>query len=363
MLEFIRSTYFQGLLDSFSAGVVIFNSEGFVYALNKSAYSILDLDGGDQVRKQWLELFTGFEQKNTLEEMVRYVTVHMQQAPYHFTDRFTNKEGSHRYLTLIASPLIYHDKLFGVVLEINDVTNIFLLHEREKSILHEKNALQQERYEGLLKISMSVAHQIRNPVTIIGGLAQRLPKEIALSTRQIGYFDTIRSCVKRMENIVSVVNEYSSINAEERHVTAAALLIQTAQEDALRRFAALPVEVVWQIETEPCELVAAISDLSRGIAEVFANSIESFTASPGIIKVYGSLHEKLYRIEIADSGKGIPERNLPFVFDPFFTTKTVGVGMGLCKAKKIIKEHGGHITVQNGEGGGTTVHIELPLPH
>ncbi len=188
MLEFIRSTYFQGLLNSFSAGVVIFNSEGLVYAVNESAYSILDLEMGEQFRKLWVELFAGFEQKEPLKE------------------------------------------------------------------------------------------------------------------------------------------------------------------------------ITWEVETEPCELLADCRELSMGIAEIFANSIESIAASRGAIKVYGSMHEGIYLLEITDTGKGIHPGNLQFVFDPFFTTKTVGVGMGLCKAEKTIKDHEGSIVVRNADGGGTTVSIEFKLP-
>ncbi len=362
MLEFIRSTYFQGLLDSFSAGVVIFNSEGFVYAVNKAAHFILDLDAGDHVRKQWVELFTGFERKNTLEDMVRYVTEHMQQAPYHFTDRFPDREGGIRYVSLVASPLIYYDKLFGIVIEIIDITQIVRLHEREKSILQERNMFQQQRYEALRKMSMSVAHQIRNPVTIIGGLAQRLPKELVLSASQIEYFDTIRGCAKRMEDIVAGVYEYSSLNVGQRYLTDVGLIINAAREEVLLRFSTIPAEVIWQVEIEPCELLADIGQLSMGIAEILANSIESFAGSPGRIKISGHLHEGLYRLEITDTGSGVPEGNLNFIFDPFFTTKTVGTGMGLCKAEKIIKEHDGRINIKNSDDGGTKVSIEFALP-
>ncbi len=362
MLEFIRSTYFQDLLDSFSAGVVIFNSEGLVYAVNKSAYSILDLDTGDQLRKRWPALFAGVEQKKQLEEMVRDVTESMRQAPYHCTGRFSGKDGRCRHLSLSASPLIYHEKLFGIVIEINDITNIVLFHEREKSILQERNILQQERYEGLRKMSMSVSHQIRNPVTIIGGLAQRLPKELALSNKQMGYFDTIRTCVNRMEEIVTAVYEYSSLNAVAQHLTDLGLVITMAREEALLHFSVLPVEVIWQVEIAPFELPADRYGLSRGIAEIFANSIESFVASPGVIKVSGAVHEECYRLEITDTGRGIPEANLNFIFDPFFTTKTVGVGMGLCKAEKVIKDHGGRITAGIADGGGTKISIEFVLP-
>ncbi len=362
MLEFIRSTYFQGLLDSFSAGVVIFNSEGLVYAVNKSTYSILDLDAGDHIRKHWQALFAGFGQKRQLEEMVSYVAENMRQAPYHFTDRFSCKDGRLCHLSLSASPLIYHEKLFGIVIEINDITNMVLFHEREKSILLERSVLQQERYEGLRKMSMSVSHQIRNPVTIIGGLAKRLPKELALSKGQLGYFDTISTCVNRMEDIVTAVYEYSSLNAGERRLTDLDLIMNMAREEALLRFSVLPVEVNWQVEITPCELPADRYELSRGIAEIFANSIESFAVSPGVIKVSGAAHEKSYRLEITDTGRGIPEANLNFIFDPFFTTKTVGVGMGLCKAQKIIKDHDGRITAGNVESGGTKISIEFPLP-
>jgi len=361
MLEFIRSTYFQGLLDSFSAGVVIFNSEGLVYAVNKSLYSILDLDSGDYVRTYWMALFAGFEQKKRLEEMVRYVAENMRQAPYHFTDRFSDKKGTFRHLSLSASPLIYHNKLFGIVIEIDDITNIVLLHEREKSILQERNILQQERYEGLRKMSMSVSHQIRNPVMVIGGLAQRLPKELALSKGQLGYFDTIRTCVNRMEDIVTAVYEYSSLNSGERHLTDLGLIIDMAREEALLRFSILPVEVVWQVEIAPYELSADRFGLSRGIAEIFANSLEAFVVSPGVIKVSGSVHEEFYRLEITDTGRGIPEANLNFIFDPFFTTKTVGVGMGLCKAEKVIKDHSGRITAGHADGGGTKISIEFAI--
>jgi methyl-accepting chemotaxis protein len=248
------------------------------------------------------------------------------------------------------------------VIEINDITKIVRLHEREKSILQERNLFQQQRYEALRKMSMSVAHQIRNPVTIIGGLAQRLPKELALSSSQMEYFDTIRSCAKRMEDIVAGVYEYSSLNVGQRYLTDVGLIINAAREKVLQRFTTIPAKIIWQVEIAPCEIPADIEQLSAGIAEIFANSIESFVAPPGLIKVSGYLHEGLYRLEITDTGSGVPEGNLNYIFDPFFTTKTIGIGMGLCKAEKIIKEHDGLITVRNGDKGGTTVTIEFSLP-
>jgi len=61
-----------------------------------------------------------------------------------------------------------------------------------------------------------------------------------------------------------------------------------------------------------------------------------------------------------DSGAGISEEDRPYIFDPFFTTKAVGVGMGLCRVKRIVSEHKGVIAVDGSLAKGTKVVIRLP---
>jgi len=65
-------------------------------------------------------------------------------------------------------------------------------------------------------------------------------------------------------------------------------------------------------------------------------------------------------VEIKDSGTGISEEDRSYIFDPFFTTKAVGVGMDLCRVKRIISEHKGELTVDSMPGKGTKVMIRLP---
>ncbi len=64
---------------------------------------------------------------------------------------------------------------------------------------------------------------------------------------------------------------------------------------------------------------------------------------------------------VSDTGMGIPPQNLARIFEGYFTTKRGGTGLGLPTTRRIIEEHGGHITVESEPGKGTTFRVELPL--
>ena len=64
---------------------------------------------------------------------------------------------------------------------------------------------------------------------------------------------------------------------------------------------------------------------------------------------------------VQDNGSGIPEHLLGRLFEPYMTTKQKGTGLGLAIVKKIVEEHGGKITVESEQSGGTSVSVVLPL--
>ena len=83
----------------------------------------------------------------------------------------------------------------------------------------------------------------------------------------------------------------------------------------------------------------------------------------GRVEVRASIdvHRRVARIDVADSGPGIPAEVLPRVFEPFFTTKATGTGLGLAVVRSIVESHGGEIAIQSASGAGTTASISLPL--
>jgi signal transduction histidine kinase len=71
--------------------------------------------------------------------------------------------------------------------------------------------------------------------------------------------------------------------------------------------------------------------------------------------------ERIVSVEVLDSGKGIPQRDLKKIFDPFFTTKENGSGLGLAMVKKTVNNHGGIVQVKSEEGKGTVIKLLLPV--
>jgi two-component system, sporulation sensor kinase E len=69
------------------------------------------------------------------------------------------------------------------------------------------------------------------------------------------------------------------------------------------------------------------------------------------------------QISIKDTGKGIPEKDLKKIFLPYYTKKKTGTGIGLAVSKKIIKDHGGFITVESQANRGTVFHLYMPFGH
>ena len=105
-------------------------------------------------------------------------------------------------------------------------------------------------------------------------------------------------------------------------------------------------------------------DLDRMLQVLLNLTQNSLGAMPNggklILKAVWMAKRKNVRIEISDTGRGIPEEAKPRLFDPFFTTKTRGTGLGLAIVRKIIEAHGGEVEVQSEEEKGTKVILVLP---
>jgi PAS domain S-box-containing protein len=235
---------------------------------------------------------------------------------------------------------------------------------QEKTMLQEQ-LMQAEKMVALGRLTANVAHEIRNPLTAVGGFARRLHKSAYLESREKEYVAIIVAEVARLEKILNNVLLISKglELAKEPHD------IHTLLDEVLRLYEFLCKErtiiVSREYGIEHPDILIDREHVREAIMNVLANAIDSMSRGG---KLLVSTREEIVEgqsfvdVAIQDSGEGIPEEQLKMIFEPFFTTKgpQKGTGLGLVLAKKVVEEHGGFIRVKSKVGEGTTLNLLFP---
>jgi two-component system sensor histidine kinase HydH len=120
------------------------------------------------------------------------------------------------------------------------------------------------------------------------------------------------------------------------------------------------VKVVRDIQDGIPDVMVDRDQIIQAILNILLNAVEAMDRG-GQITLSASIESDNLRIDISDTGPGIPEENMAKVFDPFFTTREKGTGLGLAIVHKIVENHNGEIRMDSIVGKGTTFTILLPL--
>lgn len=358
MLTFAHSTYFHDLLGSFTAGVVICNVKGLVYASNPAASELLgESPEGLADPAHSRDIILRADSPRALAHFLAAPLKHGRK-PDPLTMVYHHPDGVDRHFRLSGSLLLENAKIFGILIEIDDVTEIFRLHARERAMLLGIHAAQQERIESLGRFSLAVAHQIRNPLMVIGGFAGRLLRRRPDGDPEAESLSMILDGAKRLEAVVRAVSSYARrrdavpIMADPADLAARAMEMAKARTGLSAPFVLDAAVGLVRIDAE-----LAV----EALVELLANALEAGgQAGEYPISVVFRREGDSLRIEVGDQGPGLSEDIRPFVFDPFFTTKAVGVGMGLPIAKRNAEELGGTLTFASDRPSGVLAVLTLP---
>jgi signal transduction histidine kinase len=217
-----------------------------------------------------------------------------------------------------------------------------------------RRLLESERHAAIGDLASRLAHDIKNPLTVINNTIQ------VLKQRKGGVIDEY--VIKRFEMLEeSAFRINHQIDGVLDYIKETPLKIGVASLSQILKSALLPLKVPQNISLSvPSKELSLRCDAIKMevlFGNLILNSIQAIGNDPGQIFVRYKEEPDRIIFEVADSGKGIPPENLNKIFNPLFTTKQEGTGLGLTSCKTIVEQHGGKIEVKNNP---TTFTFTLP---
>lgn len=370
-----------------SLALIIAKSLNAVFVTIKLEYTILKLDPQrfthgviDSSLKDYLE-----QLEHSATKLLRAVS-YKNSAP----DQFESDLG----FSLFSAPITSKDRVLGTIticgektaqpytLEedgqyvVNTIANYIssglentLLNIRLRDVVREltdaqKRLIEQEKFRSLGEMTANIAHEIKNPLVIIGGFAKRLAKKMQSEGTEDKYLDIILKEVNRLEIILNEILHY----VKESPSISEACNINEFLDDILYL---LTSDASWdkigitkQYDSELPPIPCDSQQLKQVFINILMNAHEAMNGHGSLtVKTARAMYNNrtFVSVSITDTGGGINPAIIDNIFNPFFTTKEQGSGLGLAISHKIITNHRGHIGIENSVGKGVTFIVYLPL--
>ncbi len=233
------------------------------------------------------------------------------------------------------------------------------LHRFNEAVEQNKDILiQAERYRALGQMADQLLHEIRNPLSAVGGIARRLhSKSKDGETQQ--YAEVILRETHRLEHILKGLSDFTSAPQLDLKPVQLYELIEASiavlQSELVRH------HIGWQTHLPEPKPVLNLdrNQIQQALLNILKNAVEAMPEG-GLLTVEVQHRDHNVEILVTDTGRGIISTNLTKALEPFFTTKTRSMGLGLTLAKRVLELHGGSVSLKGTKAGGTAVALTLP---
>lgn len=237
--------------------------------------------------------------------------------------------------------------------------SIVLFRDLREQREHERRMRDATRLSGIVELSATIAHEIRNPLTSVSGSAELLLERLHDEEAQ-RLARTIMREVERLDAIVEDFLTFTRLRTMEltqcdlnELVTDVAVLLYHN-----RRFKP-SMKIIYRELPEPLPVVVDVRQFKQALLNLGLNALDAMPQG-GEVELTVEPRASSVVITVRDTGTGIAPDVLARIFEPFFSTKEEGTGIGLYVTQRIIESHRGTITCSSEVGKGTTFRIELP---
>jgi len=365
---FLRLAQEKGFLETvFNAiheGIIVTDSKGRVTYLNDAACKLFGLEAADAIGKRLDERVRGLDWRSLTQSggpLSRDMEIFYPE---------------NRFINFYIVPLIIEsrDSVGGIGDSARpgstipatgqQVGHVMILRDITESRRTVQQAIESERLNALTLLAASVAHEIGNPLNslhihlqLMERKAQELDHNAKAELQQS--IDVARSEVRRLDSIVTQF--LRAIRPS--HLRLHPENLNTIVEEAVRFFTPeiqdRDMVVEQELRADLPLLQLDREQMKQAFYNVIKNSLEAMRRH-GTLRIHTDLDDTHIIVSFTDTGGGMSAENLSRVFEPYFTTKPSGTGLGLLIVRRIVREHGGELSIESSQDKGLTLTIRLP---
>src|ERR1700730_13746613 len=355
---FLRLAQEKGFLEtvfnSIQEGIIVTDSKGRITYLNDAACELFGLESDDSLGKRLDERVRGLDWESLSRSEV---AVSRDMEIFYPANRFIN----FYIVPLLIERQSAEDK---IDIAAEPVGHAIILRDITETRRSEQQTLESERLNALTLLAAGVAHEIGNPLNSLNIHLQLIEREARkLDGAKRGQLQesvaVARGEVNRLDSIISqFLRAIRPTRPQLRPENVNAIV-----EEAVRFFAPeikdRDIVVEQELRSDLPLLQLDRDQMKQAFYNVIKNSFDAMK-SRGILRIRTDMDESHVIVRFTDTGGGISAENLSRVFEPYFTTKTSGTGLGLLIVRRIVREHGGELSIESSEGKGLTLTIRLP---
>jgi len=345
----------ETVLDSLPRGILVCDTAHKLILANKASRRFLSIVSYEQA----METVWSVIPERMVAEFLAHTLLSAGKVEESEFDVEVN--GTLRLLSVSVMPLVKDRQVSGSVILVDDIT------ERRA---REGRMRRMENLASLTTLAAGVAHEIKNPLGSLSIHVQLIKKAVDAQeelcpllqrTHIDKYLKVVNEEIDRLNSIVvDFLFAVRQLNADFRRGNINTLVRELAEF------------VSFELENAGVECVLNLAEdmplvkfdwrlMRQALLNLIKNALAAMNDG-GKLTITTEASEGELRINVADTGIGIPEENFSKIFEPYFTTKETGSGLGLTMVFKIIKEHRGEISVRSREGEGSVFFITLPMP-
>lgn len=351
----LQETVFNTIQD----GILVIDASGVVQYANQAGRRMIGLDEKDVGTTRLWKMVPDLARSIDLEELTQSERA---QAPV-ISREIEMNYPEHRIVRLYMVPMEIPQNDGkadgGYVVVLTDVT---------EAKLTMKERIESERTTSVVRLAAGVAHELGNPLNSLTIHLQLIARQLrqleGISTPQAEKLQkSLKICQGEVERLDGIITHFLEAIRPQKPDLGEVNLISALEEVMQVQGPILKdrgVRASIEMDNDLPTVLADRNQVKQVFFNIIKNALEAM-GEGGRLRIRTRVDDAYVYLQFADSGSGISDEDLSRVFQAYFTTKKGGHGLGMMIVQRIMREHGGHISIESREGVGTVVTLQFPL--